>query len=382
MEFAEGLELYNNQEYAEALPHLYRAHELDNSFVVALFHAALCESNLGSGVAYDSLIRVVLQNRDRLSPYYVLRSESYLAKLTGDREAGIEFAREAAELAPGTKALYNLAYDLMAVNRPMEARTALLGLDPDREPMKGWYGYFGVLSSANHLLGRHEEELAVAREARERYPEARASFVRLVEALGALGMTEELDAVFEEAAASPATGAGNTVGALMIIAAAELKAHGHNQSGNELYDRAVEWYEEAGESVSGVAHRTWLTTALIGANRWQDAAGVCDEILEENPDHVWCHGTAGTIAAALGNRERLEAEKAWFVEQAPGRGATFLPLNMAFFEVMDGNVEEGVALLERAMSQGTAFNLWWHRYPGMEDVLAHPAWKELLRPKG
>jgi len=41
-----------------------------------------------------------------------------------------------------------------------------------------------------------------------------------------------------------------------------------------------------------------------------------------------------------------------------------------------------VALTEEAMSLGTGFNIWWHKYPGMEDVLAHPAYKEFLRPKG
>lgn len=380
--FAEGLKLYNQMDYAEALPHLYRAYELDNNFAVALFHAALCESNLSSGVSPDSIMKIVLESRHRLSPYYVLRAESYLAKRNGDRELGVTRARQAANLAPGTKAWYNLAYDLLPMNRPREARAALLRLDPDREPMVGWAAYFTVLESANHLLGRLEEAAAVTREARSRFPTHRNVMVAHAEALGALGLEEELSQLFDDAARTPATGAGNTVGALMTIAAAELKAHGHTAAGDGMYDRAVAWYERGESDVSAPVHQTWHTLALMGADRWEEALALCDQHLAAQPDYTWYHGAAAMAAARAGDPERMEEERSWYETQAPMRPPAFLPSNMAYFAAAEGRTEEAVALLQHAMDLGTAFNIWWHRDPVLEELQDHPAWKEFLRPKG
>jgi len=381
-EFAQGLELYNAQDYADALPHLYRAYELDNSFVVSLFHAALCESNLGSDVPGDSLLEIVLQNRDRLSPYYVHRAEGYLAKLSGDRELGIEHTRKAAHLAPGTKAWYNLAYDLLPMNRPREARDALMQLDPEKEPMTGWYGYYGVLANANHLVGSHEEELAATQKAREKHPERRAAFIRQAEALAALGQLEALDRLFEDAAAGTATGAANTVGAIMVVAAAELKVHGNENAGDQIYLRAIEWYQNAGETVAAPVHQTWNTLALFGAGRFGEVLENCERHLADQPDYLWYHGMTGLAAFRAGDQERAAEEVAYYEQLAPERPARFLPFNMAYFAAVQGNAEETVSLLEEAMALGSAFSMWTHRDPAFDLVRDHPAFQEFLRPKG
>ncbi len=381
-EFSEGMTYYINQEYTEALTHFYRAYELDNSFVVSLFFAGLCEGNLGSDVPVDSLYRIVLAERHRLSPYYVHRAEATLANANGDRLLGLEHSRKAAHLGPGTKAWYNLAYYAMFLNRPQEARTALLRLDPDQGAMKGWYGYYGVLAGANHVLGRFDEELAVARRAQERFPDRRAGLVLEAQALAAMGRLDELDAVFARAGESPATGAANTAGAIMIAAAAELKAHEHAQAGEQLYRDAVDWYEDAGEEVSSGAHQTWHTLALMGTERWRDAVAICDRNLEAQPDNLWFHGAAGQIAARMGDEERVEREKAYYIGLAPDRPPQFLPLSMGYFAAAEGRAEEAVAMLETAILQGATFNLWLHRDPAFDLIREHPAFQEFLRPKG
>ena len=380
--FAEGLEAYNAQRYADALPHLYRAYELDNTFVVALFHAALCESNLASDVPPDSLVKIVLESRDRLSPYYQHRAESFLAKLSGDRELGLEHLRKAAEVGPGTKAWYNLALDLNQMNRPQEARAALQHLEPDQGPMAGWFGYYSVLAVSNHYLGRFEEELSVAREAGEAYPERRTPLILQTRALAALGRMEGLDQLFVEAAANPATGAGNTVGALMIVAAAELKAHGNMDAGSHMYERAVEWYGGAGDAVAAPVQQTWHTLALFGAGSFREAIENCDRHLADQPDYLWYHGMAWLAAIRAGDEERAAVEQAYYEGLAPDRSPRFLPLNMAYGQAARGNAEEAVALLEEAVGLGTAFAMWWHRDPAFDLIRDHPAFQEFLRPKG
>jgi hypothetical protein len=118
----------------------------------------------------------------------------------------------------------------------------------------------------------------------------------------------------------PGAVAGNSVGAIMITAAAELKAHGYGPAGDALYARAVAWYEDAGEVVAAPAHLVWSVTALIGAERWQDAASACEKQLAVDPGDVWCHSSLATMALKLGDRTRFEAEKAYFEAEALNRG--------------------------------------------------------------
>lgn len=381
-EFSAGMTEYINQRYTEALPHFYRAYELDSSFVVPLFFAGLCEGNLGSDVPVDSLYAIVLAERHRLSPYYIHRAEATLANANGDRLLGLEHSRKAAYLGPGTKAWYNLAYYAMFLNRPQEARTALLRLNPDEGAMKGWYGYYSVLAGANHVLGRFDEELAVARQTQERFPEGRAGLILEAQALAAMGRVDELESVFSRAGESPPTGAANTVGGIMITAAAELKAHGNARAGDQMYRDALAWYENAGEAVSSVANQTWHTLALMGAGRWRDAMAICDRNLEADPDNLWFHGAAGLIAARMGDQERVDQEKAHYIGLAPDRPPQFLPLNMGYFAAAEGRAEEAVALLERAMKQGATMTMWVHRDPAFDLIRNHPAFQEFLRPKG
>jgi tetratricopeptide (TPR) repeat protein len=381
-EFAQGMSLYTAQSYREALPHLYRAHELDNSFVMSLFFAALCEGNLGSGVPVDSLYRIVLAERHRLSPYYVHRAESQLAQSLGDRPLAYEHAWEAAELAPGSKAWYNVAYMAVRLNKPAEARTALLKLDPDKPPMKGWPGYWAVLGRANDALGRYEEVLQNAASLRKAFPDSRGPFWLEVNAYGAMGDVDGLNGVFKAAAAQPTTSVDYSVGALMTLAAAELGGHGHAQAGEAMYARAAAWYENAGDAVAGRYHRRWYALALMGADRFRDALEEADRGLGRYPNDPWLHGFSGMAASRMGDQSRFEKEKGWIVTEAANRVPPWLPNYMGYFLASEGRAEEAVDALKAGMRQGQPFSAWWHRDPAFDLIRDHPAFQELVRAKG
>lgn len=381
-EFAQGMSLYAAQNYREALPHLYRAHDLDNSFVVSLFFAALCEGNLGSGVPVDSLYRIVLAERHRLSPYYVHRAESQLAQTLGDRPLAYEHAWEAAELAPGSKAWYNVAYMAVRLNKPAEARTALMRLDPDNPPMKGWPGYWSVLGRSNDALGRYDEVLQNAASFRKAFPDSRGPYWLEVNAYGALGDMDGLDGVLEAAGAQPTTSVDYSVGALMTLAGAELRGHGHAPESEAMYARAAEWYENGGDAVAGRYHRRWYALALAGANRFQDALAEVDRELGDYPNDSWLHGFSAIAAARMGDQGRYEKEKGWMITQAATRVPPWLPNYMGYFLASEGRAEEAVDALEAGMRQGLPFSAWWHRDPAFDLIRDHPAFQELIRVKG
>lgn len=381
-EFSEGMKYYVGQQYREALTHFYRAQEVDPNFVVSLFFAALCEGNLGSTVNRDSLYELVLAQRHKLSPYYVHRAEAQLAAIRREPDRVVDHAQKAAELGPGTKAWYNLAYLHANKNRPKAALDALLQLDPDKEPMKGWYSYHSVLARVYHGLGDYDAEMAVAKDAMKRYPDRRSPMVIEVRVLASTGQVDALERVFQKAESMPMGGAATSTGAIMISAAAELTAHGDPDGGKAMYERAVEWYSQGGEAVSSPVHQTWNTLALIGANQWGRAMEVCDRHLEAQPDYQWYHGSAGLIAARTGDEDRVAKEWAWFEKVAPNRSRSFLTLWKGYFAAAEGDAETGVAYIQEAIDMGSNFTIWMHRDPGFDLIRDHPAYTEFLRPKG
>src|SRR5439155_1007410 len=94
------------------------------------------------------------------------RSRRRAAGAAAHRGGGeaLRAARAMASLAPASEALYLVAEDAMALNRPREAVAALVALGPDRGFTRGWWVYWYDLTTALHLLGDHRAELKQALE--------------------------------------------------------------------------------------------------------------------------------------------------------------------------------------------------------------------------
>jgi tetratricopeptide (TPR) repeat protein len=376
--YAAGAKHYQAARYREAIPQYTMAYELDRTFVVALFQAALCHSNLGNISTRDSLFAIVEASKDRLSNYYRYRLETQLASAAADPDGALEAAHRAAAVGPGTKGVYQVAFWALRRNRPAEARDALLSLDPFREPMKGWTAYWSHLTWAHHLLGEHDAELAAARRAREMYPELFFARTMVAQALAASGQMEELERVIEESKSATPGGAGATPGALMTTAAAELAAHGNAGAAEDLYNRSAVWYDEQPpDRVASVAQRNWRTLTLIGAERWEDAKPLCGSLLEDAPENSWFHTMDGYLAARLGDRERALSQLQWLEEQGDAL-AYESTLHAAL-----GDKARALELLAENFEGGAYFNLWWHRDVLLFPLLGDdPAYQEIVGPKG
>jgi len=376
--YAEGAKHYSAVRYGEAIRHFTAAYDLDGTFVVALFQAALCHSNLGNIGTRDSLLGIVEASKDRLSDYYRYRLETQMASAAGNLDGVLDAARRAASNAPGTKGVYTVAFWANRRNRPQEARDALLSLDPLREPMKGWLPYWTQLTAAHHMLGEHDAELAAARRAREQYPDRFTPLTRQATALAALGQMEELERVIEESKSATPGGAGATPGALMMTAAAELAAHGNAGASENLYSRSAAWYDEQpADQVASVAQRNWRTMTLIGAGRLDDAMPVCESVLEDAPNNSWFHAMAGHIAAQQGDRQQAMDQLKWLESQEGTAGF------QGYIHAALGDNARALQLLVEGFESGDYFSLWWHRQTLLFPLLGdEPAFAELIRPKG
>ena len=125
------MELYFANRFADAVPHFSRAYELDTTFLVALGFEAFARANLAilgnlpQAVTTDSVVGVIANRRDELSDYHHLLFDYLGQTVRGENEVALRTIRRAAELAPGSKAVYNVAWTALRTGRLEEAVEAL-----------------------------------------------------------------------------------------------------------------------------------------------------------------------------------------------------------------------------------------------------------------
>lgn len=372
-----GVELYVKDQYADAIPHFYRAFEADPTFYVSLFMAGLTHGNLGQVDKTDSLYRIVAQHRDLLSPYYRNRLESQMAIRSGDRDRAIELMRRTVELAPGTKAAYNLALFVAGQNRPGEAIRALRTLDPSREPMRGWFSYYSVYAGAAHALGEYEDELRIARLARAAMPDDIRTANLEIDALATLGRVEEMEAALNQASRMNARGAV-TMGALLRGAGQELAAHGHADAAKPLYARALHWYDALpSEQALTQVNRNGRGFLLYVMGRMKESAAVNAALAREFPTAVASQIRVGYYAGLLGDRKTAAEMDARVASGAFSLNPTNIAIWRATLALGVGRADDAIA----HFNQAGARLRWMHLDPVIQQRLGkNPAWIAFLKP--
>src|SRR6266566_4180203 len=239
-EFIAGLDRFVQFDMRAAIAHFERAAAVDTTFRLPLIFAANAHMNLGEFAAAESTGHALERHVERFAPIDRSYLAWVLATCRGDGPEALRSARAMANLAPGSEALYLLAEDAMALNRPHEAVDALEALGPDRGFTRGWWVYWYDLTTALHLLGDHRRELQQALEGVRRFPDNPQILTTEVRALAALGRVAELR---RRVAASvnfpPARGWAPSD--VLLLAAVELRAHGHAPEADTTLAEARDW---------------------------------------------------------------------------------------------------------------------------------------------
>ncbi|HUG41925.1 MAG TPA: hypothetical protein VMM12_15760 [Longimicrobiales bacterium] len=376
--FAEGMAHYTATEYREASAAFARAYALDPSFAVAAFFEGVNWVNAGEPDSARAAYARATAGRDRMSAYYRHRLDAHLASLGGDRKAYLEANREAARIAPGSKAEYNVAQGTVGFLRSGEALRSLANLDPRRAPMKGWLGYWTVRHRAQHLAGDYEAELASAREARQLFPDQPAVYYDEAEALIALGRIDELPAVVEafgslEAAFPP----------FLVTMAAEAEAHGEPGAARDLLDRAMQEFAALpAEAAAGNTARNWKGIAHHARGEFEEAARIYRELSRENPGNDWYRASAGVMAAERGDRAAADTEIRRLLDKETAADAGDLSMYAANIAAALGDAERFAVLSARARAAGYAYGDWDHRYYAYRKIRGHPAYRAFISPSG
>jgi tetratricopeptide (TPR) repeat protein len=380
--FDEGMRHYIPSEYEEALPNFHRAFELDTTFVTPLIYAALCHINRSEWAQSDSLAGILERHRDRLSDYDRHWLDYLMAQLDADLREALRAIRRAAELAPGSKAVYNRARAATRVNRPQEAVDALLSLDPERGPMRGWRSYFSVLIRAYSDLGEHGKALETARQFRETYGDDSGTLGYEGFALAALGRVEELNALLDDLVALHEQSLSTGMSISRI--AAYLRRYGHTDAAGTAADRAIQWYDaRLPEMKSGAGWRSGYAWTLYVTDRCEEAYSVAKPLSEEFPESMSYRATVGILAACRGDRDEALEISEWLRDLERPYLMGWNTAWQSSIAAALGDGESAVALVSQAFREGFPHQAPWVRpWLAWGSIRDYPPFQELMRPKG
>ena len=353
--FDRGMERFNALDYDKSTVAFLDAWRADTAFAIPLVYAATSYLNNSDFVHADSLVRVLRARSAKLNPYHDLTLRYTESMLAGDAMQALELSKQAAAVAPGGRAQYNVATIALSVGQVDFAVKTLLGMDPDRNVMKGWSPYWFVLTHAQHLTGDFQLELKETEELRHRYPDSRAAWAHEARALASLGRIQSLDSLMNAAAALPPDTYWSQ-GAMMVIAGEELEAHGH-QGSQRYYDRAIAWLaNQLARDPANRSLRYWMSSVYLYRSAPDDAAPYLESLVHDYPDDIRFRGRWGVTAALAGDtalaRQRLGVGPAY-------RRGDYLSY-LARYAGIAGDTERSIALWSEAESVGLSNLVWMH----------------------
>lgn len=380
--FSRGMDAYTRSQWAESVEYFGEARARDTTFALPLLYESFSRSNLIQNEAADSVVDLLATYASQLSPYHRAWVRHLEAQFDLDRPGALAAIREAAEMAPGSKASYNASWLSIINNRPREALQWLDRLEPDRGPMRGWYHYWNNRAVALHMLGEHTEELEVAIQAGRSFPDFAAAAALRANALIALGRPEEALALAR--AAPTHTGTDRTPAWVLNDIAEELSAHGYPDEEREVLELELAWYEDQlRRSPTGTERRTLLEgrqAVLHRLSRYEEANAALSELVAEFGERPAYAARRAVLLAWLGDWERARAMAASLdTLDVPFTRPSYTQ-QQARVAAITNQPEQAVSLLARAIQEGLQIPQHLDRdFAKMKD---DPRLKDLLRPRG
>jgi DNA-binding SARP family transcriptional activator/TolB-like protein len=354
----------------EALTYLYRAAELDTSFLEPRFLIVFAHLNLGDLESADSNAQILARDRTRLSQRQRDVLDWQFALTRGDRMAALQATRAmGSDLDRGVEAV--------RANHLHEAVEVLRSADRLTESHFQWL----ALMDAYHMLGEYRDELREAERARAMYPERRAMLDAQVRALAALGRTAEVERLVDEGLMLGG-GDGWDQGTTMSLAAGELRAHGDRAAALAFADRAIAWREARPQEDGRTGRRRFdLALANYVGERWSEAQTLFEELAASDTANVNVRGFLGVLAARRGDADSARA----ISERIRG-----LPVHgdlgrdvywQACIASLLGEPERAVDLLREAYVRGRPFSVLLHRDMDLAPLHDYPPFQQFIRSR-
>jgi tetratricopeptide (TPR) repeat protein len=269
---------------------------------------------------------------------------------------------------------------LMSANRGRHAIEVLTTqLQPEKGAMRGWPAYWVVRADAHHLLGEHDRELDVARQAREVYPDRLQIVQAELLALSALGRTEEAMNLLDQSANMEPDWVGSP-GAVMVRTGHAFSAHGYEAQAQRVFERAIEWSEDRSpEEASTQSVRSLLAYALYEAGRLDESRALYEELARDFAANPFYGACLGIVAAKRGDRAEAIRTSEWVAGLDSPRVRT-RSFWRAIIAAHLGEREQAVQLL-RVYFNEVGFDPIYLHTSAFASLRDYPPFEELMRPK-
>jgi tetratricopeptide (TPR) repeat protein len=279
--------------YAEALELWRDAFDGDTTWLYGLWRIGAMYYHLGRWQERDSVLAFMEARRERLLPGEALRLD-YVRAWNRSPEEAVRTAQAFYSSEPFYA--YAVMWCLVAAHRPAEALRYYALRDTMAAWDRGWQEWDISAALAYHMLGRFEEELAMARSAKSREPRFFDHWAREVTALAALGRTDEIERIITESHGLEDQGAPVR---LMNTAASELSLHGRPEDAASFAEQVVARVAQWPDSIRALGGtKDILRNALRILGRHDEVVRIYEEQARMTP-------SAGLQYRILGMKHRV-----------------------------------------------------------------------------
>ncbi|HEY4320170.1 MAG TPA: BTAD domain-containing putative transcriptional regulator [Gemmatimonadales bacterium] len=396
--YVEGWDAFWHGDRRRAQALFLQAATRDTAFAPAAAAAATTAANGGDCGTADSLAQRFDRPAQHLERVDRLTFQIAVALCHGHNDELLRLALERADLEPATSSLQiSAAAAALWTNRPARALAILKRVNPATD--LGWstdtthFDYWSDVTEALHLLGRHDEELAMANRVPLSAPLSRA-WMR-GRALAALGRPSAALAVIDSALPLPVEMpnvglAPYTEGRPQYTAtpgwvadwiAHELAVHGDTVAAHQAAERGMAWYRSRSLEERGtVEERIVAIRSLELLGDYDQATRLATELAAADSNNVDYQGMLASLAAEQGDTAQAATLDRWLAAQPVARVAWSALIYRARLAALMGRPDDAVLRTRDARDAG-AWPLWIHLDPAFASVRRRPDFVALMTPR-
>jgi tetratricopeptide (TPR) repeat protein len=261
------------------------------------------------------------------------------------------------------------------------ALTRFLSVDIDLPCQREWFFWWTYTTATYHMIGRYDDELALARRGLDRFADQMGMYDAEIRAWSARGNVQAIDSLLALLSERPPV-PGAPFGARPLLAALELREHGYPAEVDRLLGQSMDWF--AGRPASEA--RADRGQAFLAAGRWADAdtlfPAITGTMTATNSVYIAYLGDRGVALAHLGKVDSARAQIGR-LEQVPGPRvmAAYAGAARAAITAALGDTEAAIALLDEAYRNGYPYGVSLHQTGWWDPLRSMPAFREVVRPR-
>ncbi len=371
----------------------------DTGFTLAALAAAVAASNINDCPLVDSLTRVLDARSQALTRVDHLSLRIADAHCHGRNDETLRLTLERADLEPGNASdQMSAAGAALWANRPQRALDALGRVDPAID--LAWStdtthsAYWGGVTEALHLLGRHQEELATTDRMPPGSPLTRIWFRG--SALAALSRPTAALALLDSAFALPVETASDiglapftngrpqftvTGGWVANWISRELAVHGDTIAARQAAMRGVAWYRSRPAPERATYEERFVAAcSLEMLGEYPEAEHMVQQLVAEDSTNVDFRGELAALAAERGDIGLADSLDRWLAVQPVARVSWTASIYRARVAAILGRPDSAVARARDAFDEGM-WPRWLHEEPALVGLRGRPDFIALSAPR-